>query len=105
MVSLNVPTKIMHFIQHGIVIKDIAVGGRHCLAISHEDSEPDERSALYGWGFNFYYQMGLGKDQREDMLSPTKIPVTDIPYRAKHISCGYFSSTVLISNSKSNTKV
>jgi len=36
-VSLNQPTRIKHFI--GTIIKDIAVGGRHCLAISHEDSE------------------------------------------------------------------
>ena len=88
----------MHFVQHGIVIKDIAVGGRHSLAISHEDSEPDGRSALYGWGFNFYFQLGLGKKQREDALVPTRIHVSDKPYRAKHISCGYFNSTVMITH-------
>lgn len=97
-VSLNVPTKIQHFVQQGILVSDIAVGGRHCLAISNEDSEPDGRAAVYGWGFNFYYQLGMGKEEREDMLVPTKLIVTDKAYRAKHISCGYFNSTVMISH-------
>jgi len=95
-VSLNAPTRIKAFI--GKIIKDIAVGGRHCLAISHEDSESNGRAALYGWGFNYYFQLGQGKGSNKDDASvPIKIQVIEKPYRVKHISCGYFNSTVMIS--------
>lgn len=96
-VSLNNPTKITYFTKYKKKIKDIAVGGRHCLAISEDSSELDGRSAVYGWGFNYYYQLGMGKQQREDMLVPTKLKICHKPYKAKQISCGYFNSTVRIS--------
>jgi hypothetical protein len=49
---------------------------------------------LYGWGFNYYYQLGQGADNREDELEPVKIDIKNNK-RVKHISCGYFMSAVI----------
>ena len=64
------------------------------MAISDEDTEPDGKSKLYGWGFGYYYQLGLGESQREDAIEPVKI---NIKYKdkVKHIPAGYFHSSVI----------
>ena len=67
--------------------------------------------SLYGWGFGFYYQLGLKNDQ-EDHLNPVKIDLMEpevvrdeitgaervIARQAeiKSITCGYFHSGVII---------
>ena len=48
--SINNPVKIGWFINRHLRIKDIATGGRHCLALTDE-----EHPQVYGWGFGFYY--------------------------------------------------
>ena len=87
-------TKVPWFFKHGIKITDIEAGGRHTLAISDEDTEPDGKAHLYGWGFGYYFQLGQGNAQREDATDPVEItlksnqPVTQI-------SCGYFHSCAI----------
>ena len=48
-------TQVKWFTQQGLKVKDISAGGRHSLAVSDEDTEPDGKSKAYGWGFGFYY--------------------------------------------------
>ena len=48
-------TRIDGFMRMKIKIRDVEAGGRHCLAISEEDSETNNGRELYGWGFNFYH--------------------------------------------------
>ena len=57
-VSLSAMKKIAWFGRNNVKIKDISAGGRHSLAISRENEETGTQQALYGWGFNYYYQMG-----------------------------------------------
>ena len=49
-----------------IKIKKIAVGERHCLALS-------SIGECYSWGLNDFGQLGLGKDKNEIIGNPTKI--------------------------------
>jgi alpha-tubulin suppressor-like RCC1 family protein len=61
--------KIMWFSENGIKIRDIEAGGRHCLAYSSDND-------LYGWGFNFYYQLGQSYGNKEDHLTPIKVEIS-----------------------------
>ena len=63
--DLSLFKKIPPALFDGAEIQDIAFGGRHCLATTSH--------LLYGWGFNFYYQLGLGIGNREDNLIPVQI--------------------------------
>ena len=73
-------------------IADIAVGGRHVLAITEEEGK-DKKAELYGWGFNFYSQLGQGEAVRDDCMTPVKITLPST--RIKKASCGYFNSIIL----------
>jgi len=90
--NCQVPTKVNWFSSNGIRIKAIAAGGRHCLALAEYDN------SLYGWGFNFYHQLGKGHIDREDKMHPTKLEV-GLSYfdRIQSITCGYFNSAIIIS--------
>jgi alpha-tubulin suppressor-like RCC1 family protein len=108
--SLNTPTAIGWFIKNKIPLKDVNAGGRHCLALSNE-----QVPQLYGWGFGFYYQLGL-KDDQEDHLNPVKIQIIEpeivrdeatgserVVTRqpgVKSITCGYFHSGVILKKKK-----
>ena len=66
---------VEYFRLNDIRLSDICAGGRHCLAISAPNpylSKYEELSNrnLFVWGFNFYYQLGLGFDKREDVFEP-----------------------------------
>jgi len=87
-------TKIEWFAKKKIKIADIEAGGRHSLAISQADRRSNKKPQLYGWGFNFYNQLGQGEEGRVDCLVPAKI---ELPSKAtvKKASCGYFNSAAL----------
>ena len=61
--NCNWMTQIKWFTERGVKIKDIAVGGRHCLAISkanfYDENLERQTQNLYGWGFNFHNQIGI----------------------------------------------
>eukprot|EP00347_Sterkiella_histriomuscorum_P017345 403349742 len=90
--NINNPLKISWFTSKQIKVKDVVAGGRHCLALSDE-----EVPQLYGWGFGFYYQFGLGEKDQEDYLEPVKIQIVkDENRKVKKIAAGYFHSGVII---------
>ena len=91
-------TRIDGFMKIKAKIRDVEAGGRHCLAITEEDPEMNTARELYGWGFNFYHQLGLGENNREDILEPIKIEIGEDIRKIKHISCGYFFSAVIAKN-------
>jgi alpha-tubulin suppressor-like RCC1 family protein len=66
------------------------------MAISFEETEPEGKQRLYGWGFNYYFQLGI--EDREDYLQPVKIEFAEKyrPKDVKHISCGYFMSAAIL---------
>ena len=90
--NLHALTKINWFASNGIRIKQIAAGGRHCLALSEQDN------ALYGWGFNYYHQLGKGHGDTEDKTCPQKLEV-GLSYfdKIQSLACGYFNSAIIIS--------
>ena len=112
--SLNTPTAIGWFIKNKIQVKDVQAGGRHCLVLTNEATPQ-----LYGWGFGFYYQLGL-KDDQEDHLNPVKIQIIEpevvrdevtgaerVVTRQpgiKAITCGYFHSGVILKKKKDTSK-
>jgi hypothetical protein len=61
----------MYFTINGILVKDIDAGGRHVVAYS-------ESHGTFGWGFNFYYQLGQSYGNKEDHFSPIKIEVGNL---------------------------
>lgn len=73
------------------IIKMIAVGGNHVLAL-------DSENILYGWGNNRYGQLGLDSDQ-SFILSPEKITFFD-KKEISHIYAGWLSSFVCLSQNK-----
>ena len=75
------------FYRNGFQVRDMALGGRHCLAYTNENE-------LFGWGFNFYYQLGQGLNQNEDEYLPKRIDLGSTD-RLEGLSCGYFNSTVV----------
>ena len=80
--------KIQFFHDNGIKIVDITAGGRHCFAWS--------RDSLYGWGFNFYYQLGECYGNNKDKFKPTKIDVGSFKDCVYNVSCGYFNTNVIM---------
>lgn len=80
-------TMVEWFYRNGVQVRDMALGGRHCLAVSNENE-------LYGWGFNFYYQLGQGLNQNEDEPLPKRIDLGSTD-KIEGLSCGYFNSTVV----------
>ena len=86
-------TRIDWFYSNQIRIRDIACGGRHCFAMAALGQE------LYGWGFNFYYQLGKGFDHNMDRLTPVKIDIPMSYYdKIQTIEAGYFNSCVICTN-------
>lgn len=78
--------EIQYFRKYDIRIIDIAAGGRHCLALA------EDRSRLFVWGCNFYYQ--LGQYHQDDELEPVKnIYITK---RIKSVACGQMNSAVMV---------
>lgn len=81
--SLSVPKKI----RFGVKFKDIACGGRHMLA-KGVDGE------LYGWGYNFYNQIGVFNGQ--DYENPVNVDIVSQSGRyPDKIVCGMFNSSVV----------
>ncbi|CAD8087107.1 unnamed protein product [Paramecium primaurelia] len=67
-------------------IKQISVGKRHCLAIS-------SNKQVWGWGFNFFDQLGLG-DKNRFIEQPIKLDLQDVI----QVSCGEYHSLALCQN-------
>jgi alpha-tubulin suppressor-like RCC1 family protein len=76
------------FSERQLLVKEIDVGGKHCLARL--------KSELYAWGSNESGQLGLGFD-KEDMWEPQKIKFseggTNLLIRA---TAGYNNSAVIV---------
>ena len=63
-----------------IIIRDVACGFDHCLAVTIE-------GRCYGWGNNEYSQLGLGNPCYGQVVSiPCHLTTVD---RIKKVSCGY----------------
>ena len=89
-------TQIKAFVKRGVKIVDIDAGGRHSLAISDEDTEKDGKSKAYGWGFNYYLQLGQGIGNSEDALEPVQITIKGkVKNKIKYVSAGYFHSCII----------
>ena len=49
---------------------------------------------IYGWGFNYYHQLGQGDEDNEDHLVPVKVHIQH-GKKVNSISCGYFTSSII----------
>ena len=68
-------TQVPHFRDNNIKVKDIAAGGRHCLALCVVDENAPEYShdrhgSLFVWGCNKAHQLGQGEHGEDVIHSP-----------------------------------
>ena len=98
------PMKLEYFVIHKIRIRHIKCGGLHCLAI-------DNKYRLYGWGYNYYGQLGIKSDCNDVTFNDHHVPDIkgiNVPILNKYfydlglgviaIQCGYYHSYVRVKN-------
>ena len=83
------PKKINFFDNKNII--EICCGSIHCLGLS-------EDGVIYGWGYNYYGQIGRMNDKNIRELTPIQIQINDtFDNRIKFIHCsGYTSCAVTV---------
>ena len=89
-------TKCTYFIEKGISLKKLAVGGWHNIVT-------DEEGVLWGFGWNTNNQLGLEQDhsgQCSQVAVPRKVVIGSGDEGIETVSCGSWHSVVLTQSNK-----
>ena len=91
------PVKLSYFVKCKTRINIIKCGGLHCLAI-------DIRHKLYGWGYNYYGQLGISRECKDIGIDTYDFKGENLPIvngyfiemglKVMMIECGYYHSYV-----------